>query len=190
MDIRGAYEALIKPLNQINTVASFAISGATQTLVTVTTPNLSFFGTNYVIFDSYTYYDIYQVIGVDDTQFIIDTPFVGDDAGVNIYDVTEVYSYVITALNYIASLPCADPLDPSYMDAVYYYALYLYSQASPQQLKRTVVEGQKEVEFFQGGSGQKSNYFAIADQFLDGCLTASLTKKITPTIRTTKAWRC
>lgn len=189
MDIRQVYTALNKPLTAINTVSSFADNLDGRTLVTVLTANLSFFGVNYVIFDSYVYPDDYEVAGVDASQFIIPTAFVSDDAGVNIYNVTEIYSYVVAALNYISTLPCADPTSDSYMDAVYYYALHLYTQVEPQQVKRTKIEGEFEMEFFQGIQGNKSNYFAIADQLLKGCLTASLRKPITPTISTAKAWQ-
>jgi hypothetical protein len=188
MDIRQLYTALNKPLIAINTVASFA-DNTGKTLVTVSTANLSFFGNNWVIFDSYVYPDVYQVEGVDASQFIIPTPFSSDDAGVNIYNVTEVYAYVADALKYISSLPCADPLSDNYMVAVYYYALHLYTQASPQQLKRDKLEGEHDIEFFQAPQGNKSNYFNIADQYLEGCLSASLMKSVVPTIKTKKAWQ-
>lgn len=190
MDIRQVYKSLKLTLAQINTVASFADNGDGRTLVTVNTATLSFFGTNYVIFDSYVYPDVYEVFGVDASQFIIDTPFVSDDAGVPMYDVTEVYSYIAAALEYISGLPCADPLDLNFMEAVYYYGLYLYSQTSPAQVKRSKTEGTFEIEFFQGSDGTKSNYFTIADGLLKGCLTASLSKAIKPTVATSKAWQC
>jgi len=190
MDIRQVYKSLNITLAQINTVTSFADNGDGRTLVTVDTATLSFYGTNYVIFDSYVYPDVYEVFGVDSSQFIIDVPFSADDAGVAMYDVTEVYAYIAAALEYISGLPCADPLDLNFMTAVYYYGLYLYSQTSPAQVKSDTTEGEMKIEWYQSSSGTKSNYFTTADGLLGGCLTASLRKAVKPTITTSKAWQC
>lgn len=185
MDIRGAYKQLNKPLVPLSTVASFADS-TPSTLVTVDTP-VAFFTQGYFIFDSVLYSDVYQGTYVNTTQFTINTAFNGDDAGVNVYDVTEVYQFYIQALAYISSLPCADPLDPNFYNAVWWYALYLYSGATPEQVKRVKISGEFETEYFQNKQGDNT-YFNIANDLLGGCLTASQKKTAIPQMATGKAW--
>jgi hypothetical protein len=186
-DVRWLYKQLNKPLNEINTVASFA-DASPKTLVTVNTPSLAFFTLSYFIFDSPSYPNTYQGEWVASNQLNILTAFNGNDAGVNIYDVTEVYMYYLQALDYITSLPCADPDNPNFDAALSWYALYLYTSSSPQNIKRVKTEGEFETEYFDSGLSSKNQYYENANQLLNGCLEASKLKPTVPTLVTSKTW--
>ena len=191
MDIRQAYSALGLPLVPIGAVASFTDNLDGRTLVTVVVGNLSFFGVNYVIFDSYIYPDTYLVGGIDASQFVISATFSADDAGVNIYNVTALQTYYESALSYISTLACIDPLGDNFTDIVWYYALYLYSQAKGGGgggVKRYQIGGEFTKEYFEGGSGTDNAYWKIANDYSGGCLKASLKKPVPPTISTSKTW--
>jgi hypothetical protein len=189
MDIRRVYNILNKPLIPLDTVASFADNLDLRTLVTLSSGSLNFFTQAWFIFDSTSYKDVYEGEFKSTTELIINTPFNGDDTGVNVYDVSEVYAFYNAAFEYISSLPCAvphDPLTTNYINAVWYYALYLYQTSPSRELKRHRTDGRFENEYFARAKGANNEYFIAADQLLKGCLSAQPRKVHKPTIITYK----
>ena len=190
LDIRAIYETLGLTLESFNTVASFSDAGVDGVLVISTTPDMKLFGTNYVIFDSYEYSDIYLVLSPSASSFNIDVAFTNNDPSVPIYNVTTVYQKYLGALEYINSLDCIDQTSDFYLQIVEYYALYLLD-IDINKLTDRSIEGKYSVKF-SAKSGSENKYYQLADQLSGGCLTSSAmaSKKINPLFEVVSSGDC
>ena len=189
-DIRAIYDTLGLTLESFNTVAGFSDAGVNGVLVTSTTPDMELFGTNYVIFDSYEYNDIYLVLSPSASSFNIDAVFTSDDPGKPVYNVTTVYQKYLNAIKDINSFPCIDQTSDIYLQIVEYYAMYLLD-IDINKLTDRSIEGKYSVKF-SAKSGLENKYYQLADQLSGGCLTSSAmaNKKINPLFEVVSSGDC
>jgi hypothetical protein len=175
MTYRAIHETVNRILNTtptvITTVASFTDNSPNPngTLVTVATPNLAFFGVNYVYFNSYVYGDVYQVFTPSTSTFEIDTVFISDDVGVNVYNVTTLQNYIIQAEAYLASLSCIDVTSDVYQSILLNYVLYLTTKDGG-NVTEVDIDGKYKAKM-DNQTGSKNSYYMTADQLSGGCLT-------------------
>lgn len=193
VDIRNIMQTLGIDLEPINTVQSFvdnSIDPDYKTKANVNIVPLGLFGLRYVIFDSYVYKDVYYTFNPDSASFLIASDFIGDDAGVNMYDVTKIHKRIVSANIWLSSLPCIDNTSELYDSILENYLLSVL-QTDDSFIKSMSIEGKYSVTS-NIQTGDKNPYFIQADTLSGGCISNSLNSqfKKVPVFYATRSRGC
>jgi hypothetical protein len=177
MNYRNIHEEINRILgltpNLINTLTSLTDNSPNtyEVLATVDTANLSLFGVNYLYFDSYTYPDVYEAFNPTLSTFELNTLFVGNDSNKNVYNVTTLHNYILSAERYLSTLPCIDITSNVYVDILINYTMFLLTKDNS-NVSEIDIEGKYKVKMDTKGDS-KNIYYENANNLSGGCLSKS-----------------
>lgn len=179
-NIRDIYKELGLTMDSVGLTASFADNLDGRTLVTIASGGLEFFnGTYYVVFSSYVYNEIYEVISPNSNTFVIDTPFMNDEVAIKTFDVTKVYSAYLKIVNFTNGIKClAGNVN---LDAIN-ELLVMAHFTGKNNIKSIGARSHTTITFESLGRNTSNEYWISANSLSNNCLTNHITQPASPNI--------